>query len=54
VFEGKDKADRATIAVEKEIFENAHIEHAGDVNVVHVDDGPVTKSALEKGIKSPV
>lgn len=44
MFEGKDKADRAVIAVEKEIHEDVHIENAAET--VHVEGGKDTKSAV--------
>ncbi|KAH8645997.1 general substrate transporter [Tricladium varicosporioides] len=44
LFEGKDNAHRAVIAVEKEIDNEAHVEHVAEV--LHVDEKQIPKSAV--------
>ncbi|KAH8589562.1 putative MFS sugar transporter [Bisporella sp. PMI_857] len=44
LFEGKERTERVVIAVEKEILEDSHIEHA--VDVIHIDAKQAIKSAV--------
>lgn len=48
MFEGKDNADRVAIAVEKEIDEEVHVEHAAEV--AHIDEKQAPKSDVWAGV----